>query len=257
MPRTSGRRRTFSGETRPSRASGGVPGEAEDLAPVGVQGLEQRRVVDAAVVQDLDGVAPALPAGEPVDGEDAEQRERDAELLLHLAGGAGRRVLVGLDDAAGEFEVLLVADLAEQDAAGGVPDDDVGDHALLRQRRVHQGGPAEHRIRARIVAAHAVDDDVAALAVDQRRAAQQTFAPETGPDRHSHRRVRAQGRRRSAAGSGRAHRTRTPTSSRTARCANSGPPSSAQTIRPAPGVVRRTSTVPSGVPFSTSKVTSC
>ena len=179
--RISGSRRTFSGETSPSSSSGACHATPRISKPSGCSDVHQGRVVNATVVQDLDGVTPALPAGEPVDREYADQRQGDSEFLVHLPGCPGRGILVRLDHTAGQLQILLVADLTEQHPASGVPDDHVRDHPLLRQRRVHQGGPARQGVRARVVLPHPVHSHIAAFVVHH--AAPRSTPSRRKPDR--------------------------------------------------------------------------
>src|SRR3954453_5077644 len=118
-----------------------VPREPADLEAVRLQSVDQCGVMHPANLQDLDGFAPALPPRQPVDRQHSEQRQSHSDLLAHLADRTGRRVLVRLDHATGQLQVLLVADLAQQHPPARVAYDDVRDHPLLRQRRVHHRGP--------------------------------------------------------------------------------------------------------------------
>ena len=115
-----------------------------DRAPVGAGDLaaqEERRVeltglVHAEVEQVEQGVVPAPPRRQPVDGEQAAGGDLDAELLLDLALDAGRGRLPRVDDAAGQVPLLLVAELAEQHSARWVAQHALGDRPLAGQAGV-------------------------------------------------------------------------------------------------------------------------
>ena len=86
--------------------------------------------------------------------------DRQAELLLDLAGDRELRRLADLDHAAGQVEVALVGQLAQQHPVVGGADQHLADRALAREEGVQQRAESLRVLERGVVGQPGVDDPV-------------------------------------------------------------------------------------------------
>ena len=143
----------------------------------------------AAVEDQAHGVVPAAPGRQPVGQQEVAGLDRERELLLDLATRGVPRGLADLDHAAGQVPVALVGELADQDPALPVADQQLADRSLAGEEGVQQRAEGG-RLGERGVAGEPRQDDVrrgvgpvAGAGLD----AAYSLTAETGPRRHPQR----------------------------------------------------------------------